>query len=517
MAPVLANPSDEEREARPRRRGMAPLISLALDPAAGEPLYRQLYLQLRDAVLAGRLAPGTRLPSSRALAADLGCSRNTVVTAFEQLLSEGYLEGQVGSGSYVSSVLPEELLAAPRPKATAADRASAAPPRGLSARGAALAAIARPRRDAVQPFARRPDVSSFPFDAWGRILGRIWRHPPTGLTGYGDPAGYLPLRRGIVQYLQAVRGLVCEAEQVLITAGGQQALDLTARLLLDPGDAVWIEEPGFPGLRGALTAAGARLTPVPVDGEGLDVAAGLRLAPDARLVAVTPSHQYPLGVTMSLPRRLALLDWARETGAWILEDDYDSEYRFAGRPLAALQGLDAGRSGGAGQVIYVGTFSKVLFPSLRLGYLVVPPGLVASLQRARESLDDHPSLIAQPALAAFIEEGHFATHVRRMRRLYAARQRALVEAAARHLGGLLEIAPDDTGLHLVGRLSEGLAAHMDDQGAARRAAAAGLSVAPLSSFYMKRPAAQGLLLGYAGIPEEQIEPAVKRLAEALRS
>jgi GntR family transcriptional regulator/MocR family aminotransferase len=505
---------------------MAPLISLSLDPAAAEPLYRQLYVQLRDAVLAGRLAPGTRLPSSRALAAELGCSRNTVVTAFEQLLCEGYLEGQVGSGSYVSSVLPEELLAVQGATERVAQQASAAPPRGLSARGASLAAIARPRRDAVQPFARRPDVSSFPFDAWGRILGRIWRRPPAELTGYGDPAGYLPLRRVIAQYLQAVRGLVCSAEQVLITAGGQQALDLTARLLLDPGDAVWIEEPGFPGLRGALTAAGARLIPVPIDGEGLDVAAGRRLAPDARLAAVTPSHQYPLGVTMSLARRLALLDWAREGGAWILEDDYDSEYRFAGRPLAALQGLDAGRSGGPqaipGQVIYVGTFSKVLFPSLRLGYLVVPPGLVESLQRARESLDDHPSLVVQPALAAFIEEGHFATHVRRMRRLYATRQQALVAAAGRHLGGLLEFAPDDAGLHLVGRLSQDLAARMDDQEAVRRAAAAGLSVAPLSSFYMTEPAAsqptgQGLLLGYAAIPEERIAPAVKRLAEALRS
>lgn len=504
------------RARRSARRQTAPLISLALDEHSGPPLYRQLYGQVRDAVLTGRLAPGMRLPSSRALADELGCSRNTVVNAFEQLLSEGYLEGQVGSGTYVSSVLPDELLSAAPPDDAAAPVSARPKARGLSRRGRDLAALTRHGREPDQPFARMPDVSEFPFDVWGRILGRIWRHPPRDLLGYGTTAGYAPLREAIVQYLRAVRGLVCTAEQVLITSGGQQALDLVARLLLDAGDAVWIEEPGYPGMRGALTAAGATMHPVPVDEEGLSVAAGRRLAPNARLAAVAPSHQYPLGITMSLARRLELLEWAREADAWILEDDYDSEYRYAGRPLAALQGLDASRHGADGRVIYVGTFSKVLFPSLRLGYLVVPPDLAGAVTQARRSLDDHPSQMAQPALAAFIEDGHFAAHVRRMRRLYAARQQALIAAARGHLSGLLEVAPDEAGLHLVARLTPELAKWMSDGEAAERAAAHGVTVSPLSSFYIGKPKIQGLMLGYAAVPEPEIEPAVARLAAALK-
>jgi len=500
------------------RRG-APLLALALDRAAGAPLHRQLYAGVRDAVLAGRLAPGTRLPSTRTLAEELDCSRNTVVTAFEQLLSEGYLEGRHGSGTYVSSVLPDALLGvAARHRDSAVKQAGG---RGLSARGRAIAGLERPRRRSGQAFLTGvPDVGEFPFDVWGRLLGRIWRRPPPELLYYRSAAGHLPLRHAIAETLRATRALVCTADQVLVTTGGQQAIDLVARLLLDPGDAVWLEEPGYLGLRGALVAAGAQLCPVPVDGEGLSVAAGRKIAPKARLVAVTPSHHYPLGTVMSLARRLALLDWARANDAWILEDDYDSEYRYAGRPLASLQGLDAGRGNDGGRVLYVGTFSKVLFPALRLGYLVVPPSLVEPLGRARESLDDRPSAVAQPALAQFIDDGHLAAHVRRMRRRYAARQAALLEAARRHLDGLLSLAPDEAGLHLVARLGPRLAGRMSDRAAAARAAAAGIAVTPLSDFYMDGalaadPANQGLMLGYAAVPENEIEPAVKRLAAAL--
>ena len=494
----------------------APLLALALERDGPEPLHRQLYGQLRELILTGRLPAGARLPASRSLAEELGCSRNTVTGAFDQLLSEGYLEGRVGAGTYVSRELPEGLLTAV-PARPVPDAKKRTLKRRLSRRGERLGTAVRVPLDSdVGPaFAMsNPDTESFPFDVWGRLLGRIWRRPASGLLRGGDPGGLSALRAAIAGHLRAVRGLDCAAEQVLVTAGGQQALDLATRVLLDPGDAAWVEEPGYAGLRAALAAAGAQAVPVPVDGEGLSLDEGLRRTPEARLVAVAPSHQYPLGVTMSLARRLALLDWAGSCGAWILEDDYDSEYRYAGRPLTALQGLEAARAGER-QVIYVGSFSKVLFPSLRIGYLVAPPDLTEAFLRARRALDDHPSAIAQPALAAFIEEGHFAAHVRRMRRLYAARQTRLLEAAERHLRDLLSLSPDPAGMHLVGYLAPSLAARMDDLEASRRAAQNGVSARPLSGFYAGPVKQQGLLLGYAGVPDKMIEPAVERLAAAL--
>ena len=498
----------------PQRSSRAALLALGLDPKAPLPLQRQLYDQLREAVLAGRLAPGTRLPASRGLSRELGCSRNTVLAAVEQLVAEGYLEGRVGSGTYVSGVLPEELLAA-----KARDAAVPRPPaqsRGLSARGRVLAGVLQARPPRHKAFvAGLADLDAFPFDLWGRALARTWRHPPRALLSHGDAAGYLPLRRAIVTYLKAVRAVDCAPEQVVVTSGAQQAVDLAARALLEPGDEVWLEEPGYPGLRGPLVANGARLAPVPVDAEGLSLEAGRRLAPAARLAMVTPSHQYPLGTTMTLARRLALLDWARAGGAWILEDDFDSEYRYAGRPLAALQGLDAAE--GPGCVLYLGSFSKVLFPSLRLGYLVVPPGLVEAFLRVRGAVDDHPSSTAQPALAAFIEEGHFAAHVRRMRGLYAARQAALVAAIRRRLDGLLAVDPDPAGMHLVAGLAPELAARRSDAEIESRAAAAGITAFALSSFYLGPPARQGLLLGYAALTEREIEAGVERLAAVLEA
>ncbi len=496
----------------------APLLALALEPEGGQPLHRQLYGQLREAVLRGRLAPGLRLPSSRALARELGCSRNTVLAAFEQLLSEGYLEGRAGSGTYVSPVLPEQLLAAaPAPaRAAASPAASPVPVPGLSRRGARLAEGRPPARGPLRPFlVGVPDTAFFPFDVWSRLLARCWRHPPAANLRHGAPGGHAGLRRLIADYLRRVRALDCAPEQVLITAGAQQGLDLMLRLLLDPGDRVWLEEPGYAGFDGPLRAAGAEAVPVPLDAEGLSVAAGRARAADARVVAVTPSHQYPLGVTMSLARRLELLAWAREAGAWILEDDYDSEFRYAGRPLAALQGLDGPGFDGRSQVIYLGTFSKILFPALRLGYVVVPPQLVEPLARAR--IDDHPSLVTQPALAAFIEEGHFAAHVRRMRALYAERQQALLHHAGRRLAGALDLAPDPAGLHLVARLGPALAGRLDDRAVAARAAGAGVTLAALSGYYRAPPGpqGQGLLFGYAAFDAPAIARAVERLAWAL--
>ncbi len=529
----------------PRQASSAPLLGLDRDSlaggvaggvAAGAALHRQLYGQVRELVLSGRLAPGARVPSSRGLARDIGCARNTVVAAYDQLLSEGYLEGRHGSGTYVSRVLPEERLTARRPRAAPRAPGPAAGPGRLSARGRALAELrpVRPRGGAP-PRAFTPgipELGAFPFELWGRLLARAWRRPPEALARHGDPAGHRGLREAIARYLCGVRALRCDWTQVIVTSGAQQGLDLAARLLLDPGAAAWIEQPGYLGLRGPLLAAQAQLVPLPVDRDGISVAEGRRRAPTARLAVVTPSHQYPLGVTMSLARRLELLDWARAAGAWILEDDYDSEFRYAGRPLAALQGLDADRTGdlGAGdvsarggRVIYLGTFSKILFPSLRLGYLVVPPGLAEPIARARAALDDHPSAVAQPALAAFFEAGHFAAQVRRMRLLYGARRDCLLEAAKRHLDGLLELASDAAGLHLVARLAPALKARMDDREAAARAAAAGLATPALSSYYLEpdpdaaTPPQQGLLLGYAAVSEPEIEAGIEALARALKA
>ena len=492
-----------------RKHLTAVSVVARLDGSSRTALHAQLYDELREAVLGRRLAAGTRLPSSRDLAAELGVSRNTVMSAYARLRAEGYLEGRVGSGTYVSPSLPDGLL---RVGDDGADSPWTSCGRGLSRRGVLLSGTPptlsdyenRPR--AFQP--GLPALEEFPSRVWKNLHNKVWRSPARGLLGYGDPAGYRPLREAIAGHLGAARAVRCTWEQVIVVSGSQQALDLSARLLLDAGDEVWVENPGYPGAKAALTGAGARLVPVPVDGDGLDVSAGEKVSPNARLAYVTPSHQYPLGATMSLARRLALLDWARRSDAWILEDDYDSEYRYAGRPFEALQGLDVG-----GRVIYAGTFSKVLFPALRLGYLVVPQDLVDPFVAARELSDLHPPSVEQATLTGFIADGHFARHLRRMRALYAERQAVLVEAARDHLAGVLEVRPAEAGLHLVGWLAEG----SDDRAASRAAAARGVEAIPLS-WYADEPLQYGgLMLGYAATPESEIRAGVHRLSAALDS
>jgi GntR family transcriptional regulator/MocR family aminotransferase len=482
---------------------------LHLDAAQAEPLYQQLYAEIRAAILGGRLAAGARLPSSRELAAGLGVARATVVGAFEQLLAEGYLESRVGSGTFVARDLPDDLLQARAPRAGL----GAAPPGGptLSQRGAALATIpvsaSTGDRGLPRPFeAGLPDIAGLPLEQWARLAARCYAAPPPELLSYGDPAGYRRLREAIAAYLAAARGVRCSAEQVIIVAGSQQGLDLAARLLLDPGDLAWVEDPGYVGVRGAFTAAGAALVPVPVDDEGLDVAAGMRLAPRARLAYVTPSHQFPLGVTMSLARRLALLEWARAADAWLLEDDYDSEYRYAGRPLAALQGLDD-----SGRVLYLGTFSKVLFPALRLGYLVVPPALADAFAAARALADRNPPGLEQAILAEFIAEGQFARHIRRTRALYAVRQRTLLKALC-PLADRLALAPAAAGMHLVGYLPPGA----DDTAYARAAAAQGVRAVSLSAYATRPLTRGGLVLGYSAFTPEQIVAGAEGLIRAFK-
>lgn len=487
------------------RSTLAPLLP-ELKPDLTTPLHRQLFDALRAAILDGRLGAGARLPSTRDLAREVGVSRNTVMTAYDQLVAEGYLEGRTGAGTYVGATLPGDLI---RARARRDPKRRPGGGRRLSERGDLLAGT--PMRDAgphwpgIRPFRSGvPALDAFPTETWARLAGRRWRNATSSRLGYGHAAGHPELRREIAAYLRLSRGVRCTEEQVIVVSGSQQAFDLTARLLLDPGDIAWMEDPGYAGVRGALLGAGLRVMPVPVDAEGIDVVAGQRLAPTARLVSVTPSHQYPMGVTMSVSRRLALLEWASRAEAWILEDDYDAEFRYSGRSLEALQGLDD-----EGLVIYAGTFSKVLAPALRLGYLVVPPALVEAFTTAREVADRHAPTIEQAVLADFMAEGHFARHLRRMRTLYAERQSALIAAARELPDGLIDLQPAEAGLHVVGWLPPGREA----ADVSRRAADAGVHTHPFVA--PGDPPRHGLMLGYAPYTPGEIRTAMARLGEAL--
>jgi GntR family transcriptional regulator / MocR family aminotransferase len=350
-----------------------------------------------------------------------------------------------------------------------------------------------------------PALDEFPRRLWGRLTARRWRRPP--VLGYGDAAGYAPLREAIAEYVRAGRGARCTAEQIVVVSGSQQGIDLAARVLLDPGDVVWMEDPGYPGARTALSAAGARLIPVPIDEQGMVVERGRALAARARMAYVSPSHQFPLGVTMSASRRLELLRWAGEADAWVLEDDYDSEFRYDARPLGCLQGMDD-----QGRVVYIGTFSKTMFPALRLGYLVVPEPLIDAFRAGRAAADRHSPTLEQAVLAAFVGEGHFARHVRRMRRLYAERQELLLQSVGAELGDRLEVARSPAGMHLVAWLGP----MVNDEKVSARALEQGVEAAPLSRYAVNRPDRGGLVLGWAAYRPDQIRCAVGKLATALR-
>jgi GntR family transcriptional regulator / MocR family aminotransferase len=496
-----------------KRSTAAPFASVPLEESSSTPLYYQVYQRLRAAILLGQLSPGTRLPSTRQMANDLGVSRNTMMSAFDQLIAEGYVEGRVGAGTFVSPTLPEELLEA-RLKPKLAVRIQA-DQRSLSDRGKVLAktsvTIARRSPGKMRPFIPGiPALDQFPMSLWSRLVARHWRDESRGLLNYGPAAGYMPLREAIAAYLGPSRGVQCKPDQIVIVSGTQQALDLAARVLLDPGDSILVEEYCYSAARAALTGAGARLVPVKVDDAGLDISDQAASSSNAPVAYVTPSHQYPLGVTMSLARRLALLDWANRTSAWILEDDYDSEYRYVARPLAALQGLDK-----SGRVIYIGTFSKVLFPSLRIGYMVVPSDLVDAFVRARAATSWCCPIIDQAVLADFISEGHFTRHIRRMRALYAERQDVLAGALQREAGDLLEVARTDAGIHVIGFLPD----HVDDQDVATEAAAYDIVAHPLSAFFLGDPklARGGLVLGYGAYNFRQLREGASKLAAALKS
>ena len=474
----------------------------ARDPAV--PAYRWLYEAVRAEILAGRLRPGSRLPSTREMAGQHGLSRGTIVVAFEQLASEGYAEGSVGSGTYVSRTLPDDLLrvasAAPGPPAGSARRR-----RRLADQGRRIMAFPGLEGHSGRAFrANLPALDLFPTTLWAQITARRWRRASARLLLGCEPMGYRPLQEAVAAYLGSARGVNCGPEQIAITSGTQEALALAARLFLNPGDRVCMEDPGYIGAALLFEAAGARITPVAVDDEGMKPSASsLRRA---RLVYVTPAHQFPLGTTMTLGRRLMLLDGARRSGALVFEDDYDSEFRYSGRPLPALQGLDHGA-----RVLFSGSFSKVLFPSLRLGYLVVPPDLVDRFAAMKSVMSRHPPVLEQAVLCDFITAGHFARHLRRMRQIYAERLAALLDGARRRLAGLLDISAVEAGLQTAGWLRDGL----DGESVARAAAARGVEVTPLGRYSRRRMAREGLVLGFAAVDEAEIARGVGELATAL--
>jgi GntR family transcriptional regulator/MocR family aminotransferase len=499
---------------RPHRKA-APL-GLVLDTALQMPLHRQIFEQVRRAILERRLAPGQRLPSSRLMAGELDVARGTVLLAMDQLIAEGYVVAQAASGIAVATDLPDDMLTAPHDapgrKASADGKAATA---ALSRRARAALSDADPGLSAdAAPIAfplGQPDREAFPFALWARLLEREWRHPSWDIAGALHPFGHAGLRTAIASYLGAARGFTCASQSIVVTSGMRQSLALLAWLVLDPDEAAWIEEPGFIGTREALVLAGVRAVPVPVDDAGFDVERAVAAAPQVKLAVVAPAHHFPLGTVLSLQRRLELLSWAERRGGWIAEDDYDGEYRYAGRPLAPLRALDRN-----GRVAYLGSFSKLLFPAVRLSYVVLPEALVPAAEKRMTAIHARPSLLGQGALARFITDGHLATHIRRTRLLYAARREALVVGIERHLARWLECVPDRAGTYLVTRPVAAIAPRFDDRAVVAAAAEEGIAVSPLSACYAGRRRRQGLILGYAGTPEDQIDAACATLARVLR-
>jgi GntR family transcriptional regulator/MocR family aminotransferase len=465
---------------------------------------RQIYTSIRDTIRAGRLAPRSRIPPSRSLASDLGVSRTTVVLAYEQLEAEGYIAGRRSQGSFVKD-LP---IGRPKPRDRVSDEIDPARESAMKR----IASLARQSTGlghlsaAPVPFRiGEPALDLFPSRLWARLVAKHTRRSAASLLGSGA-GGHMPLRAAIASYVGAARGVNASADQVIITRGTHQALHLTARVVLGPDELVWVEDPGYLAARTLFQVAGASIVPVPVDRDGIIVAHGIEHAPHARLAYVAPSHQFPLGVTMSLARRLSLLEWATRSRAWIVEDDYDSEFRYTGSPIASLQGLDT-----TGRVIYVGTFSQTMFPALRLGYMIVPASLIDVFLAAQTLLDPVTPNSEQLAMAEFIDRGHFARHVRHMRSEYADRQRALLAGVSRELSGVLEATPTDTGMHVIGWLNPAA----DDVAVSQRAWRAGVEAAPLSAYRIAATLPRGLLLGFAAIRPAVMDPALGLLRRAI--
>ncbi len=459
--------------------------------------------RLRQGILAGTLPAGARLPPTRALAEELGVARQTVVLAYERLASEGYVRARTGSGTFVAPDLPD---AAPDPAVPPPIAANSLSQRGQRLAAVPVSAASRDSNLGTLLTGGLPAPDLFPKEVWARCAARVLKSLSSDLTGYPPPQGLPELRSQIAAHLAATRGLLADPANIVVTAGTQQGLRVAAELLLDPGDAAWVEDPGYIAGRGALLTAGAALVAVPSDSDGLDVAAGIQRAPDARLALVAPSHATPLGGALPIARRLALLDWAARANAWILEDDCDSEFRWSGHPLPPLATLDR-----AGRVIYCGTFSKTLAPALRLGFAVVPAPLVPAFVRLGSLIDRGIDTFNQATLAEFMRQGLLAPHIRRMRTEYARRRAALLSALARHAPSIEPLAAPG-GLHMVGRLPNGI----DEAAALQACRRSGLAVAPLAAYYAGPPRMSGLVMGFASTPAALATDTARRLEIALR-
>lgn len=455
------------------------------------PRARALYRAIRQLIEGGRVPAGAKLPTTRDLAQRLRLSRAAAVAAFEMLGAEGFVEARTGAGTFVAARVPDLSQAVPATPARPLKKtARAAPPAAMPQACTLGVAVSDARTLRI----------------FRRLLSRDLMRPQPAHFHYGDPRGSRPLREAIAAYLTTARGVRCHAEEIVVTSGTQQGLDLVIRAALKPGDAAWIEDPGYPMARAALLGAGAKLAGLPVDASGLDIAQGA--SPPARLVYVTPSHQFPLGVTMTMARRLALIAWAQRHDAWIIEDDYDSEFRYAGPPLTALQGMDGG-----GRVAYLGTFSKVLFPGLRVGYAVLPQPLLDAVLELRARSDRHPPTVMENALAALIAEGHFAAHLRRARRTVQTARDTLVAQLQAHAAAHLAVTVPEQGLHLVAALDH----PRRDTEIVTAAEAAGVAVRALSPMYLDAPARQGLVLGFSGFSVEALRRAARTIGEVLRT
>ncbi len=483
-------------------------LALSVDPRLGIPLYRQIYAEIRAAILSGRIRPGGSVPSTRELALSLNVSRTTAKLAYDLLLSEGYIEGQIGSGTRVCDLLPEESARIkqkqPAPKVTVTPLC----PR-LSASGRALIELkSEPDHSGLRFRFHycRPDVERFPHTQWRRLQLEGLSGGDADLFNYQqDGMGYRPLRTALAEYLGHSRAVHCDADQIVIVNGTQQALVLLANVLLDPGDPVALENPGYSGALDLARQYRARVLPIPVDRDGIRIQKLPKRG--ARLLYVTPSHQFPTGVILPLSRRLELLRWAAATGTLIVEDDYDSEFRFGARPVPALHGLDE-----AGCVAYIGTFSKTMFPSMRIGYVVLPRPLVAAVERAKWTLDRHTSLLDQHALTAFLTTGLHQRHLRRMRKIYARRREVMLNALRTELGSRVEVLGDPAGLHLMTRMKTAL----KDAEVVARAAGQGVGIISASIYYAGKAPGGEFVLGYGQVSENDILQGIKRLAHAIR-
>ena len=485
-------------------------IVLELRQEPGVPAYQRLADAVREGILEGRFRPGERVPPSRQLAQALSLARNTILEAYEQLLAEGYLVAHHGSGTFVAPNLPDNAFRAVRaPEAALAPDGVPAPPLRLSSFARRVLEGEVPlqmrREDIPAEYDFRygtPSLAEFPMQEWRTLTKRVLDYPPAELLGYGPTEGLPRLREALARYLQRSRGVRCTPDQVIIVNGSQQALDLAARVVIEPGDTVVIEDPGYPGARAVFAASGAKVVPIACDGEGICVG---DLPPFARMAYVTPSHQFPTGAVLSATRRLELLGWARRANAVIVEDDYDSEFRYEGHPLGALQGLDDD-----GRVVYTGTLSKVLLPALRLGYMVAPPSLQPAIAGAKWLTDRHVALLYQAVLALFIEEGYFERHLRRMRKIYERRRGAVLDAFRESFGERAEVTGTESGIHVLVQV-EGIA---DNASFVRKARERGVGIVLADGYYANAvPVGTSFIVGYSSIDEARIREGVRVLAE----